>query len=62
MEKTTYPTLQEVLDKRNTIRVATWISPELKRQVDAMLARTGTPISWQIRNLLETWIAQQQNR
>jgi len=62
MDKTVvYPSLQEVLDNRNVVKVSGWVSPKLKRRLDALTRRTGAPMSWLIRTLLETWIEQQQD-
>lgn len=50
-----YPTVEEVMDKRNTQKVATWISPALYRKIRAKSERTGVPVSWVLRRALELW-------
>jgi len=60
-----YPSVQQVLakksDKASVIKISSWVSPALKREIDTFTKTTGTPISWLIRNLLETWAAQRRD-
>jgi len=50
-----YPTIQEVLDQQNSEKVNSWISPELKRALEAKLAPHGGTMSGLIRYLLEQY-------
>ena len=48
-----YPDAKQVEEQRNTEKVQSWISPALKRQIEAELRPYGGHMSTLIRTLLE---------
>jgi len=51
-----YPTLEEVMSRRLTLKVATRISPALHKQAHDKSDSTGIPLSVVIRRALKLWV------